>query len=194
MTDDPVAKISTHKPTRKGQFREISRRLIPSARERRFITDLPGELAKALERAYKAGQENGPDTAASFEAESGISWMEIPAKSRGAVSTMCLFLKNERDRFGSIDVYPVLVGFGKATGPRAGPHARIALSYMRLIIEGEMYRLEKIDCHNWDVQWGWATIKPLIDLEIFEHFVESIYAPTDLFDDVLLEYLKYNGC
>ena len=188
---DPIARISTHKATRRGQFREIARRLNVPAKYRGYVNDLPGTIANALESAYRAGQANGPDTDFDHSTNSLISWMEIPAKSRDALQTMCLFLENSRTKRGA-DVYPGLIGYGQSTGPRAGPHYRYKLYYARHTEDENGTTAEAIEGQNHDYEWGWHTIKPLIDLEVFE-FSESghVLIATELFDDVLSEWEKY---
>lgn len=79
---------------RKADFREIARRIVVDARDRRkyhINGDTTGTIARALERAYQRGRREEREGVPAVDAPTDhLEWKTIPPKPRSAFWGICL--------------------------------------------------------------------------------------------------------
>lgn len=76
---------------RKAEFKEIAREILRKDREHRkagMAVDTGGSIARALERAYKAGIADAGQSPDARDEGRTLSWIEIPSRSRDVVVDM----------------------------------------------------------------------------------------------------------
>ena len=154
--------ISTNKQIRWRQFRALANGILSSAKGPWGRTDRIGDLARAMERAYAAGEANrGKDVEA--EVSDGIvRWEAIPARAQEALQYMSIDIRRHLAALREGSLIVMLEG-AFATG-RKGDRARMSL--WRPSGDGTLQRVTDLGTSNRD--WAATSVSALIRLGIFQ--------------------------